>query len=208
MPRDPTGSASTIARTPRDGERKRAPKKGGISGAPKGKSLPLSLAISRPALVLALALGLPFYRSVSTPYHPFGEQTLSFLSCALMYTRACTRTHAPGLSLPFSYTRSHSLAPAPLSVPGDPLPSRDPASLPARTPRAEGEPTERENRFSTMSYPNPNPTRPRRVCIHAPLAPTFRDPGHGSLPPLVLRSHRQSYAGILTPRALLSRKTL
>lgn len=121
-------------------------RKGGISGAPKG--IPLSLSryfASR--ICTRVHPQPPFLRSISTLYHPFGERTFSF-------SRAHARTHVQ-LSLPFSYTRSHSLAPAPFSVPG---PSPFAIQPPFLSTGGRREPTERENRSSTMSYPNPNPS--------------------------------------------------
>lgn len=116
--------------------------KGGISGSAQGK------------ISLSLSLSLFHVLCVS----PFRRASTLFLPCASTHrtharTRSLYLSHVPALS----FTRASALSLS-LSIGAGTL------SLRAIQPpflRDEGgrrEPTERENRSSTMSYPNPNPS--------------------------------------------------
>jgi len=199
-PQNPAGNASMIARTPRQRERKQTLKKGGISGAPKGISPSLSL--FRVPRLNSRSASASLSPPCLHPLSPFRRASILFLSCAFTYTCACTHTRLYArtcvrLSLYLSHIPALIHSRSLLSLCRDSLPSR--SSLPSCAPRS----SPRGKIDSRRSYPTP---RPRRVCIHAPLAPTFRDPGHGSLPPFVLCSPSIVRKG-LTPCALLSRKT-
>lgn len=148
MPQDPTGNASTIARTPLRRTEADA-EEGRNIGSAQG-NLSLSPSLFRVPCLYSRSPSASFSPPCLHPPSPFRRANTLFLS----YARACTHTRSAlftFLIYPLSFTRARSFLCA-----GGTLSLCDPASLPAH--RGRREPTERENRSSTMSYPNPNPS--------------------------------------------------
>lgn len=186
--------------------------------------LSLFLVISRPDASVChhppfFSLSLSFSVVSLLLYHPFGENIL-FLPCTRnRHKHVCTpaRTNARALTLtptPNTHTRSlvytrplfafltliliHSFARSSLCARASSLPSIRPPFL-----HTEGGESPPRGKIDSRWCPTLTPTlRPRRVCIHAPLAPTFRS---GSWVTATALCSPSIVRKDLTPCTLLSR---